>query len=115
MIAVKRIYEPPSPEDGYRVLVDRLWPRGLAREQACLDEWRRDLAPSDALRRWFGHDPLRWEEFRRRYREELQGAELAPLAAKARQGRLALVYAAADREHNNALVLKEALEELLEG
>jgi uncharacterized protein YeaO (DUF488 family) len=113
-VHLKRAYEPPDPSDGYRVLVDRLWPRGERKEALALDEWLKDLAPSDELRRWFGHDPARWDEFRTRYRAELKAPEnraaLADLAARARAGRLTLVYGAKDEEHNNAVVLREILE-----
>jgi uncharacterized protein YeaO (DUF488 family) len=111
MIKVKRIYEPPAPEDGKRILVDRLWPRGLAREEARVDEWLKEIAPSDELRRWFGHDPARWEEFRRRYREELasRGELLDRLRTEALHGAVTLLFAAKDEEHNNAVVLKKLL------
>ena len=108
---MKRAYEPAAPSDGHRVLIDRLWPRGVSRERARLDEWEKDLAPSAELRTWFGHDPARFEEFRRRYVEELrpQRARLAELRRRARDGSLTLVYAAADDEHNDAVVLAEVL------
>lgn len=114
MIRIKRVYDPPDPSDGLRVLVDRLWPRGLAKEKARIDEWRKDLAPGDALRKWFGHDPRRWEEFERRYREELQGKMegVKGLAEQARRGTTTLLYGARDEEHNNAVVLKDVLERL---
>ncbi len=110
-IRLKRAYEPPSADDGYRVLVDRLWPRGLVREEARIDEWARELAPSDELRRWFGHDPARFPEFRRRYHEELaeHAQTLERLRELARRGRLTLVFAARDRLRNNAVVLAEVL------
>jgi uncharacterized protein YeaO (DUF488 family) len=110
-VRLKRAYEPAAPEDGYRILIDRLWPRGVSRQRAKLDEWNRDLAPSSELRRWFGHDPDRFAEFRRRYLDELRGqrAALAELRRRARQGRLTLVYAARDSEHNDAVVLVEVL------
>lgn len=113
-IRLKRVYDAPAPSDGLRVLVDRLWPRGLAKEAARIDEWRQDLAPSDALRKWFGHDPAHWEDFRRRYRRELQGRveEVKGLAELARRGTITLVYGSRDEEHNNAVVLNELLEEL---
>ncbi|HEX7128096.1 MAG TPA: DUF488 family protein [Thermodesulfobacteriota bacterium] len=118
-IRIKRVYEPASPEDGYRVLVDRLWPRGVSRATARIDVWARVLAPSDALRRWFGHDPERWDEFRRRYRRELAQAEpkaaLADLAAHARRGPVTLVYGARDPEHNQAVVLAALLRARLAG
>lgn len=111
-VHLKRAYDPPAPADGGRVLVDRLWPRGVSREQLRVDAWLRDLGPSDALRRWFGHDPARWEEFRRRYRTELAAkrALLDLLAGYARGGTLTLVYGARDPEHNQAVVIKELLE-----
>jgi uncharacterized protein YeaO (DUF488 family) len=107
----KRAYEPPEPSDGYRVLVDRLWPRGVAKDDARLDEWARELAPSPELRKWFGHDPGRFEEFRRRYLEELAAHEdkLDELRRRARGGTVTLVYAARDTEHNDAVVLVELL------
>ncbi len=112
MIGLKRVWDPPSPRDGRRILVDRLWPRGLSRERARIDEWVRDLAPSDRLRKWFGHDPARWAEFRERYRQELQAQPDAvrALARRAARGRITLVFGARDPEHNNAIVLKEVLE-----
>jgi len=117
VIRLKRAYDPPAPEDGERFLVDGLWPRGLARKALALTAWLRELAPSGALRRWFGHRPERWEEFRRRYREELMApakrALLLELAQKARQGNVTLLYAARDGERNNAVVLKEVLEEVM--
>ena len=115
MIRLKRAYEDPSPQDGARWLVDRLWPRGRAKEALELSGWRREVAPSDELRAWFDHDPDRWEEFRRRYREELSrlDEELAPLVEAARDGDLTLVYAARDEERNNAAVLAEVLRERL--
>jgi uncharacterized protein YeaO (DUF488 family) len=110
-IRIKRAYVPPAPSDGYRVLVDRLWPRGVARALADLDEWKRELAPSAELRQWFGHDPARFDEFRRRYIDELRGQRrrLAELRRRARDGTLTLVYAAEDTEHNDAVVLAEVL------
>jgi len=114
VIRIKRVYDPPDPSDGLRVLVDRLWPRGLKKEEARVDEWRKELAPSDELRRWFGHDPRRWEEFQRRYRAELLEKEeaLYGLLELAKRGKVTLVYGARDPEHNNAVVLKALLEEL---
>jgi uncharacterized protein YeaO (DUF488 family) len=110
-VRLKRSYEPVAASDGYRVLIDRIWPRGVTREDAHLDEWARELAPSTELRRWFGHDPARFEEFRRRYTEELasQEAKLRELRRRAREGTLTLVYAARDTEHNDAVVLGEIL------
>lgn len=113
-IRIKRAYAEPSRGDGLRVLVDRLWPRGLKKEDAAIDQWRKELAPSDGLRRWFKHDPKRWEEFRRRYLVELEEREdeLVELAGKARNARVTLVFGARDPERNNAVVLRERLEEL---
>ena len=112
-VRLKRAYDEPEPSDGYRVLVDRLWPRGVSKERAHLDEWDRELAPSTELRRWFGHDPSRFDEFRRRYREELtaQTEKLNELRERGHSGTLTLVYAARDTEHNDAVVLAELLEE----
>lgn len=114
MVRVKRIYEDADPGDGARVLVDRLWPRGVSRDRAQLERWEKELAPSDELRRWFGHAPERWQEFGRRYRAELeqQGTLLRELAREAARGKVTLLYAAKDERHNNAVVLKELLEEL---
>ena len=110
-VRLKRAYEPPSPSDGYRVLIDRLWPRGVARANARLDEWAQELAPSTELRRWFGHDPARFAEFRQRYLEELSAQEdkLSELRGRARETTLTLVYGARDTEHNDAVVLAELL------
>ncbi|MBU6427745.1 MAG: DUF488 family protein [Cyanobacteria bacterium REEB65] len=114
-IRLKRAYEPPGAADGTRILVDRVWPRGVSKADLALAGWRRETAPSTELRQWFGHQPERWEEFRRRYREELAAnvQALEPLLAAARQGPLTLVYGAKDREHNQAVVLREMLLELL--
>lgn len=113
MLRLKRVYEDPSPADGLRVLVERLWPRGLTRERAAVDLWLKDVAPSPALRKWFGHDPGRWKEFQERYRQELREAKDAVqlLKQKGRQGTVTLVYAARDEEHNGALALKHFLED----
>lgn len=110
-VRLKRAYVPPAPTDGRRVLIDRLWPRGVAHVLADIDGWERDLAPSTELREWFGHDPARFDEFRRRYIEELRGqrARLTELRRAARSGTLTLVYAAHDTEHNDAVVLAEVL------
>ncbi|MDQ7801343.1 MAG: DUF488 family protein [Armatimonadota bacterium] len=119
MLRVRRVYEPPEPQDGFRVLVDRLWPRGLSKEAARVDLWARELAPSDRLRRWFGHDPVKWEEFRRRYREELSRSParelVQQLAERARHDTVTLVFGARDERHNNAVVLAEVLQERLAG
>jgi len=110
-IRLKRAYEAPAPADGYRVLIDRLWPRGVSRDRARLDEWDKELAPSAGLRRWFGHEPGRFAEFRRRYVDELreQRPALTGLRRRARDGALTLVYSARDTEHNDAVVLAEVL------
>ncbi|MFN8028273.1 MAG: DUF488 family protein [Acidimicrobiia bacterium] len=114
---IRRAYEPPTRHDGRRVLVDRLWPRGVSKAAARLDDWAREVAPSDELRRWFDHDPARWDEFRRRYRRELadHSREVARLVDAARQGRLTLVFGAHDTARNNAVVLRGVIEERLRG
>lgn len=116
-VRVKRVYETPAEEDGTRILVDRLWPRGVSKEDAALDDWMRDIAPSDELREWFDHDPERWKEFERRYRAELEEKEdlIEGLREYARDGQLTLVYAAKDQEHNNARVLQEVMGGALNG
>jgi beta-phosphoglucomutase family hydrolase len=110
-VRTRRAYDPAEPGDGYRILIDRLWPRGVSRDRARLDEWARDLAPSDGLRRWFNHDPQRFREFGERYREELRAHtdRLDDIRERARQGPLTLVYGAKDTEHNDAVVLAEVL------
>jgi uncharacterized protein YeaO (DUF488 family) len=110
-VNIKRVYDAAEPGDGYRVLIDHVWPRGVSHERAHLDGWARELAPSDELRRWFDHVPERFDEFRARYRDELSGqAEvLEGLRERASQEPLTIVYAARDREHNNAVVLRELL------
>ncbi|MDY0039376.1 MAG: DUF488 family protein [Desulforhabdus sp.] len=117
MIKLKRAYEAPGEDDGGRYLVDRLWPRGIARDDARLSDWLKDLAPSEELRKWFGHDPKRWKEFKQRYKLELRAAAkeqiLEDLAQKAKRGNITLVFAAKDSEHNNAVVVKEVLEKKL--
>ena len=114
-IHTRRVYEPPQPTDGTRVLVDRLWPRGMRKEDAPFQLWIRDVAPSNDLRHWFGHDPERWQEFRERYETELSAnlSALQPLLDIARQGPLTLLYAAHDETHNNAVVLADYLQKLL--
>ncbi len=111
MIRIKRIYEPPAATDGRRVLVDRLWPRGVSKDEAKVDEWLKEIAPSNELRTWFGHDPAKWAEFRTRYRDEIKGhGELLDrLRTEAHKGTVTLLFAAKDEEHNNAVVLKELL------
>ena len=110
-VAIRRVYDPPAAAGGTRILVDRLWPRGLARTKAAIDRWAKEIAPSEELRRWFGHDPARWPEFRRRYAAELDAHRdaLAELATLAASGPITLVYAARDTAHNNAVVLAEIL------
>ena len=112
-VAVKRAYEPASPADGMRVLVDRLWPRGVSKEHLAVDFWLKDAAPSDALRRWYGHKPHRWESFTAKYRGELvQRADLLRLLDELRRrGRVTLLFGARDVARNNAVVLREVLEE----
>ncbi len=114
-IRLERAYDDASPRGGPRVLVDRIWPRGVSKEEADLALWLRSVAPSDELREWFDHDPDRWEGFRERYRAELEDREpeLQRLEELAREGAVTLVYAAKDEEHNNAVVLREVLEERL--
>nr|WP_225737559.1 DUF488 domain-containing protein [Dyella acidiphila] len=114
-IAVKRVYEPAAKSDGYRVLVDRVWPRGLKKEDAALDIWARDLAPTTALRRWFGHDPARWEGFRHRYASELDARKTfwQPLVTQAERHRVTLLFGAKDEEHNQAVALKMYLDNWL--
>jgi len=113
-LRIKRAYDAPAPDDGVRVLVDALWPRGVSRAQLALDDWARDLAPSAELRRWFAHDPSRFQAFRARYRSELVSRELPleRLRRRAAAGTLTLVYAARDQQHNNAQVLAEVLKEM---
>lgn len=110
-VQMKRAYEPAKRTDGYRVLIDRIWPRGVSKEKAHLDEWAKELAPSSELRRWFGHEPAKFDEFCRRYRAELAPHEekLRELRRRGRQGTLTLVYSARDTEHNDAVVLAELL------
>lgn len=110
-IRLKRAYDPATAADGYRVLIDRLWPRGVSREQAQLNDWQKELAPSTELRQWFSHQPSRFEQFRRRYIDELRGRreQLTTLRRIARGSTLTLVYSAHDAEHNNATVLAEVL------
>ncbi len=111
-IRLKRAYAAPEPDDGCRVLVDRLWPRGITKEAAHIDLWLKDIAPSNELRKWFNHDPARWGEFQRRYRAEIeqQAEAVAQLMAEIHKGRVTLVYGAKDEQHNNAAVLKEFAE-----
>jgi uncharacterized protein YeaO (DUF488 family) len=113
MIKIKRIYDPYAKDDGKRVLVDRLWPRGIKKEDARCDLWVKDIAPSAGLRKWFSHDPAKWREFKKRYREELEDRRdmIEDLRKEARRGTVTLLFAAKDSERNNAVVLKEVIEE----
>lgn len=110
-IKLKRAYEPPARTDGTRILVDRLWPRGVKKTDAKIDEWMKDIAPSTELRKWFNHDPTRWQEFRNRYRAELDSHkdQLDRLRSLAREGVVTLVYSAHDEQHNDAVVLIETI------
>ena len=110
-VAIRRAYEEPGPADGTRVLVDRLWPRGLSKERAAVDLWLKDVSPSPELRRWYGHDPAKWDEFQERYRTELRQNKDAvdELRRKCRGKTVTFVYAARDAAHNSALVLKDYL------
>jgi|SRR3954447_468145 uncharacterized protein YeaO (DUF488 family) len=112
MIRLKRAYEPPSKSDGQRILVERLWPRGLTKARAAIDQWLKDVAPSPELRKWFAHDPAKWKQFQRSYWKELQANKEAVdvLRRMAKKGTVTLVYAARDEEHNGAMALKAFLE-----
>jgi uncharacterized protein YeaO (DUF488 family) len=112
LIRVKRIYEPAAAEDGFRVLVDRVWPRGVKKTAAAVDLWLKDVAPSTELRKWFAHDPAKWAEFRRRYRAELQhqGDAVALLDRRQREGAVTLLFSARNSLHNNAVALREYLQ-----
>jgi len=116
-VQTKRVYAPRAANDGFRVLVDRIWPRGIGKNELAADAWEREVAPSTSLRKWFGHEPAKWPEFQRRYREELAAEPAAPVVAalteRAREGMLTLLFAAADRERNNAIVLRQVIEERL--
>jgi uncharacterized protein YeaO (DUF488 family) len=114
-IDIKRAYDPPAKSDGRRILVDRVWPRGITKDDLQIDAWLKDLAPSTELRKWFGHDPAKWDEFRKRYASELEQRSegLAELVRKARAGHITLVFAAKDTEHNNAVALREQLQRRL--
>mgnify|MGYP006298637539 CR=1 FL=1 len=116
MIKIKRVYDNVTEEDGFRVLVDRIWPRGLSKENAQIDYWPKEVAPSEELRKWFAHDPEKWSEFKEKYKEELSEkdeeiVELKELAQKNEE--LTLLYAAKDKDHNNAVILKDFLKEHL--
>jgi len=114
-IDLKRVYDPPATSDGRRILVDRIWPRGITKADLQIDAWLKDLAPSTELRKWFGHDPAKWDEFRKRYAGELEqrSEALEELVEKARAGHVTLVFSAKDTEHNNAVALREHLERRL--
>lgn len=117
MIRLKRVYDVKGSLDGVQFLVDRIWPRGVKKQDLHMTDWLKDVAPSDELRRWFGHDPARWDEFRRRYFAELDRNRDAwlPLVEAARRGNITLLYGPRDTEHNNAVALKEYLEQALAG
>ena len=110
-LRLKRAYVPAEPEDGVRILIDRLWPRGVSKAKAALDDWMKEIAPSSGLRQWFGHDPERWPEFQRRYKSELRqhAEELEHIRALAKAKTVTLVYSAHDEKHNDAVVLKDIL------
>ena len=112
IVSIKRAYASPGPHDGYRVLVDRLWPRAVSKADACIDEWWKEHAPSTALRKWFNHDPAKWRRFKQRYTKELEANrdEVARSVNRAGHGPITLVYGAKDEQHNHAIVLKEFLE-----
>lgn len=112
MIYLKRAYDAPSKDDGYRVLIDRIWPRGVSKEKAHINSWLKEIAPSNELRKWFGHDPDKWDEFRNRYYQELenQSEVVEQLVRKASEGTLTLIFAAQNKKCNNAVALKEYLE-----
>ena len=117
MIRIKRVYDPPDPADGARILAERLWPRGVKKEALKLDAWAREAAPSTELRKWFKHDPSKWEEFTDRYRAELDAHPEAwlPVIAAARKGRVTLLFSSHDEEHNNVAALKAYIESKLSG
>jgi uncharacterized protein YeaO (DUF488 family) len=112
MIKLKRVYEEPARKDGFRILVERLWPRGVRKEKANIQLWAKEIAPSAGLRKWYGHDLAKWKEFKKRYWQELEGKEesLAEIRSRARRRTVTFVYAARDEEHNSAMALKEFLE-----
>ena len=114
-IRLKRVYDKPAKADGRRVLVDRIWPRGLKKKEGRIDEWFKEMAPSTGLRKWFGHDPARWKEFKKRYAAELdeQRESIEELARRAKTTKTTLLFGAKDTEHNNAVILKEYLQKLV--
>ncbi len=111
-LAIKRVYEAPDKKDGFRILVDRIWPRGMKKEKAKIDLWLKSVAPTTALRKWFGHDPKKWKEFKERYREELEENtdSVKQIKEQLKKGKVTLVYGAKDEEHNQAVVLKAYLQ-----
>lgn len=115
-VGIRRVYDPPGAEEGFRVLIDRLWPRGMRKDALEYDRWEKDIAPTSELRTWFGHDPERWDAFREKYREELERPEnrqrLREIVRAAGKGPITLLYGARDTRHNHALILAEALERL---
>lgn len=113
-IGIKRVYDEPKPQDGFRILIDRIWPRGLTKEAARMDLWLKDIAPSTPLRQWFGHDPKKWPEFKKRYFAELEDRQdlVKQILDKAKQGRVTLIFSAKDEAHSNAQALKEYLDAL---
>lgn len=115
MIQIKRVYDPPAPDDGIRYLIDRIWPRGVRKEDLQVDEWLKEVAPSTGLRKWFGHEPEKWPEFQNRYETELEENPEAwrPIFEAARQGNVTLLYAARNQEHNNAVALKRYIDRKL--
>ena len=118
MIRLKRVYEPPSPEDGFRILIERLWPRGLTKAAAAVDLWTKDVAPSPALRKWYAHDPARWQEFQKRYRHELEtnGSAVDQLRSEIRSRKnVTFVYSAQDPDRNSALLLRQYLAGKIKG
>ena len=116
MIRLKRAYDPPSAADGQRILVERLWPRGITKQRAALDLWLKEIAPSPALRKWFAHDPAKWKQFQQRYcKELLENPAVEVLREKLRKGTVTLIYAARDEAHNGALALKQFLEKRRRG
>lgn len=116
-IITKRIYDAPEKSDGYRILVDRLWPRGVSKDAAHIDEWLKEIAPSDTLRKWFHHDPERWQEFQKRYKAELNSPALREslqhIVTRAKKGKVTLLFSAKDTEHNNAVVIASVIKKML--
>ncbi len=117
MLKTKRVYEPPSPEDGKRILIDRLWPRGIKKESAAIDDWIKDLAPNSDLRKWFNHEPEKWSEFRKRFFRELdtRDRQVEAIMKLARKGTVTLVYGSREERYNNAIALKEYIEGRMHG